>query len=91
MEERGDDERTPRPGAAPERNLEPSSQLSCDGETFELRPDGVRGTHYRWLSGPNPGYGFSQSPTFDDNEHHLANIRSFLSMVDPATGYIEAE
>ena len=67
----------------------PATRLSCDGETFELRPDGAGGTHYAWLSGPNPGYGFTASPTIDDIEHHRANILSFLSMVDPGTGYIE--
>ncbi|HET6652276.1 MAG TPA: hypothetical protein VFH10_06505 [Nocardioides sp.] len=54
----------------------------------ELRPDRFGGTLYAWLSGPNPGYGFSASPTVDDLEQHHANIRTFLSMIDPETGYI---
>jgi hypothetical protein len=68
---------------------EAASTLEVDGEVFELRPDGFGGTHYNWISGPNPGYGFSMSPTADSFEQHQASIRSFLSMVDPATGYIE--
>jgi len=39
--------------------------------------------------GPNPGYAFTTSPTIDDIEQHQTNIRSFLSMIDPETGYIE--
>jgi hypothetical protein len=63
--------------------------LEVDGEVFKLRPDGFGGTRYIWISGPNPGYGFSTSPTPDSFEQHRASIRNFLSMVDPATGYIE--
>lgn len=85
------------PGTAPaesagsEEDAAAAVQLSCDGETFELRPDRFDGTHYAWLSGPNPGYGFSVSPTIDDIEQHRTNIRSFLSMIDPETGYIEED
>lgn len=80
------------PGIAPEEAAAPAAELECDGEIFELRPDGFGGTHYTWLSGPNTGYGFSTSPTVhDDIEQHRANIRSFLSMIDPATGYIEED
>ena len=68
-----------------------ATTLECDGESFELQSDEFNGTHYRWLSGPNPGYGFSASPTTDDVEQHWANIRSFLSMIDPETGYIEED
>jgi hypothetical protein len=66
-----------------------ASRLEVDGEDFELRPDGFGGTDYSWISGPNPGYGFSTSPTADSFEQHRASIRDFLSMVDPTTGYIE--
>ena len=82
------------PGADPTsegRDEEATSTVEVDGEIFELQPDGFRGTHYTWLSGPNPGYGFSMSPTPDLTEEHEANIRSFLSMVDPTTGFIEDE
>ena len=68
---------------------EAATTLEVDGEVFELRPDGLGGTHYNWINGPNPGYGFSTSPTPDSIEQHRASIRNFLSIVDPATGYIE--
>lgn len=79
------------PDTAPEQEVAPALRLSCDGEYFELRPEQSGGTHYAWLSGPNPGYGFTVSPTIDDIEEHTANIRSFLSMIDPETGYIEED
>jgi hypothetical protein len=82
---------TALPGIAPQEDAAPAAQLECDGEIFELRPDEFGGTHYSWLSGPNPGYGFSMSPTADDVEQHQTNIRSFLSMIDPRTGYIEED
>jgi hypothetical protein len=31
------------------------------------------------------------SPTPNDMEQHQRNIRSFLSMIDPTTGYIEED
>jgi hypothetical protein len=76
------------PGIAPEEAAAPATQLECDGEIFELRPDQFGGTHDTWLTGPNPGYGFSVSPTSDETAQHQANIRDFLSMIDPNTGYI---
>lgn len=79
------------PGIAPQEDTAPATQLECDGEIIELRRDEFGGTHYSWLSGPNPGYGFSVSPTADDVEQHQTNIRSFLSMIDPRTGYIEED
>jgi hypothetical protein len=70
-------------------------RLSCDGETFELRPEQSGGTHYTWLSGTNQGYGFTTSavlpdaePGTIDDQGHLERIRDFLSMIDPETGYI---
>ena len=68
----------------------PSLTLHVDGEVFALRAD-VRGrcTHYTWVSGRNPGYGFSVGPTADlPLEEHRENIRDFLAQIDPATGYI---
>ena len=79
------------PAITPEDVAAPATQLECEGEIFELRPDEIGGTHYTWLSGPNPDYGFTMSPTTDDVEQHQANIRSFLSMIDPETGYIEED
>jgi hypothetical protein len=66
----------------------PGIQLECEGETFEVGPGEYGGTHYEWLSGPNTGYGFTTSGTIDDMDEHETNIRSFLSMIDPETGYI---
>ena len=77
-----------QPGVAPKDDVAPAAELECDGEIFELRPDQFGGTNYTWLSGPNPGYGFSASPTADDMAQHRANIRGFISMIDPKTGYI---
>jgi hypothetical protein len=63
--------------------------IEVGGELFALRrgPDG--GTAYEWLSGPNEGYGFGSSgPPNQSGEEHREQIRAFLSMIDPATGYI---
>jgi hypothetical protein len=79
------------PETGREEDAAPAQRLSCEGETFELRAERSGGTHYAWLSGPNPGYGFTVSPTIDDIDQHQANIRSFLSMIDPETGYIEGD
>lgn len=79
------------PGVAPEEDAAPATRLSCDGESFELRPDSSGGTHYTWLSGPNAGYGFTVSPTIDNLDQHRTNIRRFLLMIDPETGYIEED
>jgi hypothetical protein len=90
----GEEEWAPFPGVDPARvadEVETASKLEVDGEIFALRPDGSGGTHYGWISGPNPGYGFSVSPTPEASEQHRRNIRNFLSMIDPATGYIDDE
>ena len=91
------------PDSEREEDAAPAVPLACDGETFELRAERSGGTHYTWLSGPNPGYGFTASTVFEvsgaapasrespDIEQHLTNIRNFLSMIDPETGYIEED
>ena len=67
-----------------------SFTLEVDGEMFSLRPGDFGGTDYAWLSRPTPGYGFSMSPTPNLSlDEHMENIRDFLAMVDPTTGYIE--
>ncbi len=93
----GDGDREAHPEAAPA--LRPETEgpadvtthtLEVDGEMFALRRNEFNGTDYTWLSGPNPGYGFSTSPTPDLSlDEHTENIRHFLAMVDPSTGYIE--
>jgi hypothetical protein len=81
------------PGVRPRRGGDAevtAATLEVDGETFAFRPGDSGATHYTWLSGPNPGYGFSVSPTPDLSlDEHRENIRDFLAMIDPATGYIE--
>jgi hypothetical protein len=92
----GDGDRETHPEAVP--GLRPiegaadgtSLTLEVDGEMFVLRPNEFGGTDYRWLSGPNAGYGFGVSPTPNLSlGEHMENIRDFLAIVDPTTGYIE--
>lgn len=65
------------------------STIEVDGEPFALRRATDGGTAYDWLSGPNDGYGFGSSgPPHRSPEEHREHIRAFLSMIDPATGYI---
>lgn len=80
-----------RPGAYPDSvDASESFTLEVDGELFAVRPGAWGGTNYTWLSGPNEGYGFSESPTPDRSpDDHRQSIRCFLAQVDPATGYIE--
>ena len=89
----GNGDRDAVPGVKPKPEGEtdlPSFTLEVEGELFSLRPDQQGGTDYTWVSGPNPGYGFSMSPTAHASlDEHRANIRDFLAMIDPATGYIE--
>lgn len=63
--------------------------LVVDGEVFEVfSHDG--GTDYDWISGRNEDYGFGSSGRAEDMSPaaHVESIRSFLSMIDPETGYI---
>ena len=81
------------PGVAPAHVSDSRTaalHLEVDGEMFALRPDDYGGMNYDWLTGPNNGYGFGSSPTSDWSiDEHRENIRSFLSQVDPTTGFIE--
>ena len=53
-----------------------SLTLEVDEEMFALRPGEFGGTDYTWLSGPNPGYGFSVSPTPNLSlDEHRENVR----------------
>ena len=79
------------PGVAPGGNQPAAAALTLevDSELFELRPDEYGGTSYTWLTGPNDGYGFGSSPTPGWSvEEHTENIRAFLAMINPGTGYI---
>jgi hypothetical protein len=65
--------------------------LDVDGERFAIRRAawGQDGTAYDWLSGPNKGYGFGSSGMPNRSmEEHREEIRAFLAMIDPDTGYI---
>jgi hypothetical protein len=88
----GDSDREAVPGLDPHTDGTAdvtSLTLEVDGEMFALRPNEFGGTDYAWLSGPNPGYGFGASPTSGLSlDEHIENIRGFLAVVDPTTGYI---
>ncbi|MFS7875465.1 hypothetical protein ACEYXF_19355 [Streptomyces asiaticus] len=68
--------------------------LTVDGEGFDVaeRP-GEPGTYdVTWLTGPNPGYGFTTHVHGADSlsERELEeSARDFLGQVDPGTGHIE--
>lgn len=67
--------------------------LTVDGHVFHVAVDDDQpGTvHIAWLSGPNPGYGFSlrRSSGIPSSEAQAAaEIRLFLAAIDPATGYL---
>jgi hypothetical protein len=64
--------------------------FTVDGETFTIRRRDDDGSlHYDWISGPNDGYGFSVFCGVGPigRERHSADIREFLSAIDPETGY----
>ena len=69
-------------------------RVCVDGEDFEITtsPERPGQYHYDWVSGPNPGYGFSSASSDGRpstmNDHEEA-IRNFLGQVDPETGYID--
>ena len=66
--------------------------LEVDGEVFTVRQAADGGWAFEWLSGPNEGYGFGiNGPPNPSTEEHRDAIRGFLSMIDPATGYIGDE
>ena len=74
--------------------VEHPTRVEVDGEVFDVvaRRDRPGQYHYTWVSGPNPGYGFSSGSsdgrTMSDADIE-ASIRNFLAQVDPETGYIE--
>jgi hypothetical protein len=77
-------------------------RLTVDGEVFDVRPNDTGGHHFDWVSGPNPGYGFSTGKpmifvpvgedgvvrTEADDTLFTRQIREFLAQIDPETGYI---
>ncbi len=87
--------------------MEPPTRVEVDGETVDAvaSRDRPGQYHYTWVSGPNPGHGFSTGSShrrvfsthtcvFSDGRAVSsadieASIRLFLSQVDPEIGYIE--
>ena len=73
---------------------EPATRVEVDGEVFDVvaHRDRPGQYHFDWISGPNPGYGFSSGSSDGrgmSNADLEASIRNFLAQVDPDTGYIE--
>lgn len=69
-------------------------RLTVDGELFEVDYDSTQpgAYHFVWLTGPNPGYGFTtrvSSHTRQPQRVLIDSIVAFLAQVDPQTGYIE--
>ena len=67
-------------------------RLTVDGEVFEVRPsENGHGHHFDWVSGPNPGYGFTirtSDGSAVPRDQLVSQIRAFLGQIDPQTGYI---
>jgi hypothetical protein len=71
-----------------------SGRLDVDGETFDVTAsDEHPGLHHLgWLTGRNPGYGFScrRSDGHWSTEAQLvAQIRDLLANINPASGYLD--
>lgn len=71
-----------------------SFRLTIEGELFDVAYDLTQpGTyHYRRLSGPAPGYGFTSRRSDHVRStitEHMSNVRAFLADVNPLTGYLE--
>lgn len=69
-------------------------QLTVNGELFEVSYDLNQpgAYHFVWLTGPNPGYGFTSrasSHTRQPQQMLIDSAINFLEQVDPQTGYIE--
>jgi hypothetical protein len=76
-------------GSSPDR-----LRLTVDGDVFEVAYDPTQpgAYHYTRLTGPAPGYGFTRRRSDharSTTAEHVKAVRSFLDVVDPATGYIE--
>jgi len=68
-------------------------RLTVDGELFEVcERAGVPGQYdFDWLSGPNRHYGFTSKRSdgsAESRDELKDDIRNFLAMIDPETGYI---
>jgi hypothetical protein len=71
----------------------PDQRLEIEGEVFEVttRMDVPGQVDVAWLTGPNPGYGFSSrrsSGVFSEDELEV-QARDFLADINPETGYLD--
>jgi hypothetical protein len=83
-----------RPWTGDDAGLEQLPRVEVDGEVFDVavRRDAPGQYHYTWVSGPNPGYGFSTGNSDGgamSDADIVAAIRNFLAQVDAETGHIE--
>lgn len=67
--------------------------MTVDGAVFQAFPDPDQpgAWHLTWLNGPDAGYGFStrrSDQRWAERTVLEEDIRSFLSEIDPATGYL---
>jgi len=63
-------------------------ELEVDGERFRVVERSPRTVDLTWLTGPNPGYGFTIGGIPMDDLRLEDQIRGFLAEIDPATGYL---
>jgi hypothetical protein len=70
----------------------PTRRLELDDEVFEVttRLDLPGQVDLVWLTGPNPGYGFSsrRSSGVASDDELCTMIREFLANIDGETGYL---
>lgn len=69
-------------------------RVTVDGNVFDIvaLPGRPGEYNYRWVSGPNPDYGFSSASSSKrrlEMLDHVNAIRNFLTQINPKTGYIE--
>jgi hypothetical protein len=67
--------------------------LTVRGEQFRMRrrAGSPNVYDYTWLSGPNPGYGFTSALNVETTltmTQHGGGIEQFLDAIDPLTGYL---
>jgi hypothetical protein len=68
-------------------------RLTVDVDAFDVAYDPTQpgAYHYTRLTGPAPGYGFTSRRSDharSTKAEHVKEIRSFLDLVDPVTGYM---
>jgi hypothetical protein len=69
-------------------------RVTIDGNVFDIAAvaEHPGEYHYTWISGPNPGYGFTSASSTGKRLEmldHVNAVRNFLTQIDPKTGYIE--